>query len=310
MICEMIWDPSWILKLYLYQRINSPCPEISIRSVNNKPVTTATRIPSVFSKSDIFLNGGKEVIHGLITEYITRCVKRRKGNIIFWRAQSLTEARQIGGGSTYPLDQVSLYTGSFHFHGGNELSLLPFRAAIRSLDTRAAKHGTISLFLPFLIQFFTRARYLLRPLALGFDSSWRKSRSKERERGGANAARIKRKRRGGGKGRAIFIRYVQFSQSRRGNFLLLRLYYIRFLLLRARVMLDNGVWNNRAECRAPCVKRVRMGKKGRDKKIFTLLFFIPLLRTALPFLPALPTKRRKMILEIRGRVKKWFFADV
>lgn len=67
MICEMIWDPSWILKLYLYQRINSPCPEISIRSVNNKPVTTATRIPSVFSKSDIFLNGGKEVIHGLIT---------------------------------------------------------------------------------------------------------------------------------------------------------------------------------------------------------------------------------------------------
>lgn len=32
---------------------------------------------------------------------------------------------------------------------------------------------------------------------------------------------------------------------------------------------------------ATCVRRVRMGRKSRGKKIFTLFFFIPLLRTPL-----------------------------
>lgn len=312
MICEMIWDPSWILKLYLYQRINSPCPEISIRSVNNKPVTTATRIPSVFSKSDIFLNGGKEVIHGLITTgiYYEVCQttkrqynflasaeshrsatnRRRKyvstgpGILIYWKLP--LSWRKWALASSVPCrDTKSRY------EGGQTRNNFAFPSIFDSI------FHSCTLFITSTCTWF---RFVVT----------KESIEREREREGANAARIKRKRRGGGKGRAIFIRYVQFSQSRRGNFLLLRLYYIRFLLLRARVMLDNGVWNNRAERRAPCVKRVRMGKKGRDKKIFTLLFFIPLLRTALPFLPALPTKRRKMILEIRGRVKKWFFADV
>lgn len=116
-------------------------------------------------------------------------------------------------------------------------------------------------------------------------------RSRERERKRANAARIKRKK-GRKKERKKKREEERFLfdmfnfLSRRTNFLL-RLHYIRFLLLRAMVMLDNGVWNNRAECRAVCETGPN-GKKIRGKKIFTLFFFYSIYCAHPCVLPALP----------------------
>lgn len=150
--------------------------------------------------------------------------------------------------------------------------------------------------------------------ACDYNFHFHRFRSRERERKRANAARIKRKK-GRKKERKKKREEERFLfdmfnfLSRRTNFLL-RLHYIRFLLLRAMVMLDNGVWNNRAEYRAVCETGPN-GKKIRGKKIFTLFFFIPFTaHTPVFFLRCRSAKRRKMILEIRGRVKKWFFADV
>lgn len=67
---------------------------------------------------------------------------------------------------------------------------------------------------------------------------------------------------------------------------------------------DNGLWNNRPVLHAACETQSK--GKSRNEKIFTLFVTRPCSSSTLcPFLSLLTAKRRKMILGIGGRLKKW-----